>query len=54
MRLLCLHVDCVSVVEQTDRMIVDVGEFHGSSVSGVTQLQWRLEESEQQGLIIST
>lgn len=38
------------VVEQRDRIVIDVGEFHGSSVFGITQLQWRLKEPKKEGM----
>lgn len=47
MRLLCIHVYCMFVVEQGDRIVIDVGEFHCSSVFGITQLQWRLKTKER-------
>lgn len=46
-RLLCIHVDCMLVVEQTHRIVIYVGEFHSSSVFGVTQLQWWLQKNKK-------
>ncbi len=42
------------IVEQTDRIVIYVGEFHCPSVFGVMQLHWRLQESKEERLQMQT
>lgn len=45
--LFCIHIDSMFEVKKADRIIIQVGEFYGSSVLGVTQLHWRLWEQKR-------
>lgn len=42
-----IHIDSMFEVKKADRIIIQVGEFYGSSVLGVTQLHWRLWEQKR-------
>lgn len=40
-----LHINCTPVVEERDRIVIYVGNFHGSSEFGIIQLCRRLQQN---------